>query len=125
MKDYFNKMFDLIEADYKYSEWARKCNFKKRLETFLSEAEEIKKAIENNDTANLKEEIGDALWDLVYAIYSGEKEGLFKSEEVFSEVMEKIKRRKPWALEGKEVSKEEELIIWNKVKKKGKEGFYD
>jgi len=125
MKDVFNELYNLIEADYECSEWAREHNFKKRINSFLEESEEIKDAIKNNDIENLKEELGDVLWDLIYTIYSGEKEELFKAEDIFKGIIKKIKRRKPWALEGKQVSKEEELKIWKEVKIKEKQGFYD
>ena len=48
MKDRFNEMYDLIEADYNCSEWARTCDFKKRWVEYFKESEEIKKALENN-----------------------------------------------------------------------------
>lgn len=120
MKDFFAEMHDLIESDQENSEWSQKFGFKKRMEAFLNETNEIKEAIENDDLQNLKEEIGDTLWNLIYAIYMAEKEGLFTGKEVFEKVIEKIKRRKPWAVEGKKVSREEELRIWNEVKEQEK-----
>ncbi len=125
MKNSFEEIHDLIEADYKCSEWAKNCDFKKRMKEFLDEVKEVEVELKNDDLTKLKDEMGDVLWDLIYAIYTGEKEGLFKSEEIFSGVIEKIKRRKPWALEGREVSKEEELKVWKEVKVKEKNGEYD
>ncbi len=124
MKDSFEEMHNLIEADYQNSAWSRDCDFKKRIKEFLDETEEIKKAVENDNFENLKEEIGDALWDLVYVIHTGEQEGLFKSKDILNNVITKIKRRKPWALEGKQLSKEEELRVWNEVKEKEKKGEF-
>ena len=122
MKNSFEEMYNLIEADQECSEWSQKCDFKARTEEFFDEVEEIKEAIEKEDLDNLKEEFGDVMWDLVYAMYMAEKEDLFSGREAIQDIIEKIKRRKPWAVEGKKVSKEEELRIWKEVKRKEKNG---
>lgn len=125
MEKSFKEMLDLIKSDQENSEWSKNCDFKSRVKEFIDESNEIKVAIEKNDIKNLKEELGDAFWDLTYSLYMAEKEGIFSGEEVINEVVKKIKRRKPWAVEGKKVSREEELKIWNEVKKREKAGEYD
>jgi NTP pyrophosphatase (non-canonical NTP hydrolase) len=121
MKKKFNELHNLIIKDHEKSEWAKDCKFKQRITEFIKEVKEIEAALNNNDLENLKEELGDALWDLIYSIHLANNENLFKAEEVFNEIIKKINRRKPWINKEKEVSKEEELKIWYDVKTKEKQ----
>jgi len=124
-EDLFKEMYNLVKSDQELSEWSQKCDFKARSKEFFDEVEEIKEAIEKKDVKNLRDELGDALWDLTYTIFMAEKEGLFEGKDVIQGVINKIKRRKPWTVEGKKVSREEELKIWNEVKKREKNGEFD
>ncbi|MBU0471687.1 MAG: hypothetical protein KKF89_02795 [Nanoarchaeota archaeon] len=121
MKKSLNELHDFIHIDWENSEWARDLDFKGRLKEFFNEVEELKKALDKDDKENLAEELGDCLWDLMYAIVLGDKEKIFSSKKVVTDVTEKIKKRKPWILKGEQTDRAEELRIWKEVKKLEKE----
>ncbi|MAG39243.1 hypothetical protein CMO90_04115 [Candidatus Woesearchaeota archaeon] len=116
MKEKFQELYETLKIDRNKSAWSKKNDFKQRIEELSSEIEEIKQAIEKNDTENLREELGDALWDLLFLIIIAEEKKLFTGKEVISETIEKLKRRKPWIFNGEKVSVEEEIKRWNKTK---------
>ncbi|RLE46560.1 nucleotide pyrophosphohydrolase, partial [Candidatus Woesearchaeota archaeon] len=86
----------------------------------LAEIKEVGQAIENKDMENLKEELGDALWDLMALTVIAEEKGEFTIKEIMQETLNKFNKRKPWLKEGKKITAEEEDKIWNKVKEQEK-----
>ncbi len=75
------------------------------------------------DPANLKEELGDLLLQVVFHAVIAEEEGLFTLEDVAKTVSDKMVRRHPHVFEGKEFASEEELLTaWAEIKKKEKIG---
>jgi NTP pyrophosphatase (non-canonical NTP hydrolase) len=121
MKSEFEEFYKVLKKDRVLSAWSADEDFKDRALQLKSEVEEILEAIEKGDFENLKEEIGDSFWDLMCLCVIAEEKGKFTKDEVIAQVMEKYHRRKPYIKEGKTVSKEEELRIWQEVKKKEKE----
>ncbi|MBU1201146.1 MAG: nucleotide pyrophosphohydrolase [Nanoarchaeota archaeon] len=121
MKEKFQELYESLKIDRKNSEWSREHSMKERAEELYKEVLEIKQALENDDVKNLREELGDALWDLLFMIVIAEEQKLFSGKEVINDAMEKLKRRKPWIFTGKKLSKEEESKLWNEIKKKEKE----
>jgi NTP pyrophosphatase (non-canonical NTP hydrolase) len=112
MKEYAK----LVEKSIKFDPWSRKRGLAGYVDEIIIEAEELKKAIENNDAENIKEELGDVLLDWTHAcILAGEKHG-FTMQEVMDASAGKINRRKPYISEGKKVSLEEAKAIWKKAK---------
>jgi len=123
MKESFEEMLEAIRKVRKLSPWVSKVTSEEYSKEIVDEANEVIEAIKNKDNKNLQEELGDLLWDLLTLINIAEEEGKIDSKEVIKEVIEKIKRRKPYVFEGKTVSREEARKIWNDVKKKEKEGI--
>ncbi|MBC8500836.1 MAG: hypothetical protein ISS25_02160 [Nanoarchaeota archaeon] len=121
MKEMFEELYKAVKKDRNNSEFSRKHTMKARLEEFQSEVNEIKKALENNDFENLKEELGDALWDLIFMIAIAEEQKIFTGKEVINNVIEKFKRRKPWIFNGEKLDVEEEVRRWDKTKEIEKE----
>ncbi|NQU98216.1 nucleotide pyrophosphohydrolase [Candidatus Woesearchaeota archaeon] len=117
MKEKFQELYESLKLDRKNSEWSREHSMEDRLKELQSEVDEIKKALENDDIENLKDELGDALLDLIFMIVIAEEQGLFNGKEVIDNTVTKIKRRKPWIFNGEKVSKEEENRRWNETKK--------
>jgi len=117
MKEKFLELYESLKLDRKNSEWSREHSMEDRLKELQSEVDEIKKALENDDIENLKDELGDALLDLIFMIVIAEEQGLFNGKEVIDNTVTKIKRRKPWIFNGEKVSKEEENRRWNETKK--------
>jgi len=121
MKEMFEELYKAVKKDRNNSEFSRKHTMKARLEEFQSEVNEIKKALENKDFENLKEELGDALWDLIFMIAIAEEQKIFTGKEVINNVIEKFKRRKPWIFNGEKLDVEEEVRRWDKTKEIEKE----
>ncbi len=120
MKNEFPSFIDFIEDNFKKCPWtgSRKIeDFKKEV---IDEANEVAKAIDNKDYDNLKEEIGDLLWDTITLAKIAEKEGHFNSEDILKEIKKKINRRKPYLETGEKVTVEEAVEIWKKVKEQEK-----
>jgi uncharacterized protein YabN with tetrapyrrole methylase and pyrophosphatase domain len=102
--------------------WVRELTLDSQKSELESEVKEVVEAIEKKDYENLKEELGDVLWDALLLAVLAERQGLFKVKEVLAGLNEKIRRRKPWLDEGKEVSLEEAKAHWSKAKEEEKKG---
>lgn len=84
------------------------------------EITELEIAFKNNDLENVKEEIGDVLWDTISLLYVCERDKNVKPNEVLLAVLKKFKTRKPWLLTDQAVTQEEASRIWQEAKKKEK-----
>jgi len=120
MKETFHEFLELIKLDRKNSAWARSNTIKSRFEELKSEIAEIEVAIEKDDMQNLKEELGDALLDLMTVMVIAEEKGYFKAEDAVKAIITKIKRRKPWIFSGEKLTAEQEVERWKEAKKKEK-----
>jgi tetrapyrrole methylase family protein / MazG family protein len=86
-----------------------------------SEAEEVAQAIDARDVENLKEELGDLIYDALCVAAIAEKSGHFSVQDVLSTVNGKIVRRKPWVFGDMVVNTPEEAVAaWNDIKKREK-----
>lgn len=102
--------------------WTRKQSVESYGRELLSEAEELKQALERHDYQNLREELGDVLWDVLMVAHFAEDAGHFTVDEIMRSVVEKMKRRKPYVFEGREVSLEEAHRLWKEAKKQERLG---
>lgn len=94
-------------------------NQKKEL---INEAIEARTAVNKKDWQNLKEELGDVLWDWMTFCWIAEQKGLFKTSQVLEILKQKIKRRNPHIFGNATAkSKEEALKLKEKAKKQEKE----
>ena len=86
------------------------------------ETEELLEAIASKDTAHIREELGDAIWSLIFFAKLAEKENLFTIDEALKEVKEKIIRRHPHVFGDVKVSSVEEIMDnWERIKREEKE----
>ncbi len=78
---------------------------------------------ETGDAENLKEELGDLLLQVMFHSVMAEEEGLFSFEDVAKAASDKMERRHPHVF-GSVVfeSEEEQLLAWEEIKKKEKQG---
>lgn len=120
MKDSFQEFYEMLQLDRKNSAWSREGTLEFRTKEFAGEARELAEAVEKLDDENLKEELGDALWDLMFLFIMAEEKGLFTAKAVIEGAMQKLRRRKPWIFTGEKVSKEEEVRRWIEAKKEEK-----
>lgn len=86
-------------------------------ENIKEEAEEIQEAFEKRDWKNLKEELGDALFNIVLTAQIAEEEGKFTMKEILEDIDKKIRSRHTWVF-GKDKAKtpEEALEMWRRNK---------
>jgi MazG family protein len=85
------------------------------------ELEEVIAAMRNRDAENLKEEIGDMLFNLLFVARMAKEEGWFTIEDSIRDVKEKIIRRHPHVFgDAKADTPEEVLEQWAKIKEQEK-----
>lgn len=101
--------------------WDKEQTHKTLRPNMLEEAYEAVDAIDENDSAHLKEELGDVLLQVVLHAQIADDEKEFNIEDVAGDLNEKLIRRHPHIF-GNEIAKtpEEVLINWEKIKKEEK-----
>lgn len=104
-------------------EWDRAQNFESMKECLKNESQEVLDAIDNKDYANLKEELGDVLLQVVMNAEIANEQGLFSFDDVVQTLCEKLIRRHPHVFgdEPRPTTPEESLKLWRKVKQIEKE----
>ena len=75
--------------------WDKKQDFTSLIPYTLEEAYEVVDAIERNDMQDLKAELGDLLFQVVFHSRLAEEQGLFDFEQVATSVADKLVRRHP------------------------------
>lgn len=87
----------------------------------LEEAYEAVDAIKNQDTANLREELGDVILQSVFHANMSEREGEFDINDVISDLCEKLVTRHTHIFgENRAANADEALVYWEKAKAKEK-----
>ncbi|MCX2959878.1 MAG: nucleoside triphosphate pyrophosphohydrolase, partial [Serratia symbiotica] len=61
----------------------------------LEETYEVLDAIERQDYADLRDELGDVLFQVVFYAQMGQEQGLFNFDEVCNAISDKLERRHP------------------------------
>jgi tetrapyrrole methylase family protein / MazG family protein len=101
--------------------WDRKQTISSMLKHIDEEVQEVREAIENGDHDNLKEELGDVLFQIVMIAQIAKEKGYFKMEDVLAEIEHKIVSRHTWVFgDDKVENAEEALAMWKENKKKEK-----
>jgi tetrapyrrole methylase family protein/MazG family protein len=86
------------------------------------EAGEVMEAIDNKDDANLCEELGDLLLQVVMHAQIASETGRFTMDDVIQGVAAKMVRRHPHVFgDAKASNSEESLNLWAEIKKQEKE----
>ena len=91
----------------------------------LAETHELLDAIEREDLDNLREELGDLLFNIVFHSRIAEEQGHFDLDDVAKGIVEKMRRRHPHVFDAKpgESFTDEQLAAqWQAIKKSEKEG---
>ena len=115
------EVLELLEKDFELSEWTQRLDLEKAHDFFLLEVEELKEALAKKDMENYAEELGDIFWLTLKLMKVAEKDGVLESKKVLEGIKEKINLRKPFLAEGRFVSSQEEVDLWNKAKVKNNE----
>lgn len=104
-------------------EWDRAQDFNSMKKCLKDETDEVLSAIDNKDYANLQEELGDVLLQVVMNSEIAKEQGLFDINDVVQTLCEKLIRRHPHVFGDvkKPTTSEESLAIWKSVKQIEKE----
>ena len=99
--------------------WDRKQTIASMLKYIDEEVEEVRQAIENGDHDNLKEELGDVLFQIVMISQIAKENKYFDLDDVITNIYKKITSRHTWVF-GKDKAKtpEEAVKMWKRNKKK-------
>lgn len=102
--------------------WDRAQTHESMHDCMIEEAFEVVEAVNNKDTANLREELGDVLLQVLMHSTIAEEVGEFTFEDVVDELAKKLVRRHPHVFGENELaqSPEEGLSRWEAIKKQEK-----
>lgn len=99
--------------------WDIKQTFETIAAYTVEEAYEVADAIERKDMAELKNELGDLLFQVVFHAQMASENNQFNFVDVVNEISNKLIRRHPHVFADKKIDNEEELYKdWEKHKKK-------
>jgi tetrapyrrole methylase family protein/MazG family protein len=104
--------------------WDREQTHRSVLNDLLEECYEFFDAVDKNDTHEMKEELGDLLWQVTFHCQMASEKNEFTIDEVIREVNEKLIRRHPHIFgDSDEKDTKQILKTWEKIKEeeKGKE----
>ena len=121
MKDEIHILYELQKKNLIYSPWTKQASLLTRVNNIKEEVNEAVEEVKNEEWNKLKDELGDVLWDCLGAVAKAELDGHFTIKEILDHIHEKYTQRKPFLLEERHVTEEEETKIWLEVKAKQKE----
>ncbi len=102
-------------------QWDREQTHKSLRPNMLEEAYEAVDAIDDNDMANLREELGDVLLQVILHAQIAKDEGNFDIEDVAKELGDKLIHRHPHVFGNAKVNSTKEILdAWERLKKEEK-----
>ncbi len=123
MKDSFEILYLDLKKAKEICPWSREFKLQDTFNELRGEIDEAEQALKNNDDENLKEELGDVLWDALHLIIAAEKEKGFDIKEILDNIIKKHRRRKPYVFGDMKINTKEEAInVWEEIKKKERNG---
>ena len=97
--------------------WDRQQNFHSLIPYTIEEAYEVADAIERNNSDDIKGELGDLLFQIVFYSQLASEENAFDFNDVVQAICEKLTRRHPHVFAGTKVANaEEQTKEWDKLK---------
>ena len=115
------KLAEILRSE-KGCPWDREQTIASMLEFIESEVHEVRIAIENGDHENLREELGDVMFQLIMVAQIAKENGYFDIDDVIKDIDIKIRERHTWVFGDDKVDTAEEAIaLWRKNKAKEKQ----
>ncbi len=115
------KLAEILRSE-KGCPWDREQTIASMLEFIESEVHEVRVAIENGDHENLREELGDVMFQLIMVAQIAKENGYFDIDDVIKDIDIKIRDRHTWVFGDDNVETAEEAIaLWRKNKAKEKQ----
>jgi nucleoside triphosphate diphosphatase len=97
--------------------WDRQQTFTSIAPYTIEEAYEVADAIERGDMRNLKDELGDLLFQVVFHSQIASEAGQFDFESVAAAICEKLRRRHPHVFGNRtQLYVDEQSIVWEDIK---------
>ncbi len=101
--------------------WDREQDFSSIAPYTLEEAYEVQDSIQRQDYDELKNELGDLLFQVIYHAQMAKELGLFEFKDVISQICEKIIRRHPHVFADESIkTAEEQNQSWRRIKSEEK-----
>jgi tetrapyrrole methylase family protein/MazG family protein/ATP diphosphatase len=101
--------------------WDLEQNFRSIAPYTIEEAYEVADAIERNDLADLKDELGDLLLQVVFHARMAQEQELFAFKDVVDAICDKLVRRHPHVFGGgRSLDADEVTAQWNDIKAREK-----
>ena len=115
------KLAEILRSE-KGCPWDREQTIASMLEFIESEVHEVRQAIENGDHENLREELGDVMFQLIMVAQIAKENDYFDMDDVIKDIDIKIRDRHTWVFGDDKVETAEEAIaLWRKNKAKEKQ----
>lgn len=116
LKENFGELAAISKRLRKECPWDAKQDLNSFHAYIVEEAIEAQKAAEAKDYENLKEELGDVFWNVMFMTNIAEDKGLFTLNDVIVQVKEKMVRRHPHVFG--DASKDMDSIYrkWDEIK---------
>lgn len=97
--------------------WDREQNLYSIKNHFMEEAFELVDALDKEDIENIREELGDVIFHVVFHAVMAEEEGKFDLASVLDEINEKLVRRHPHVFGSLgSIDTEEVIVNWDRIK---------
>jgi tetrapyrrole methylase family protein/MazG family protein len=114
------KVMELLRSE-KGCPWDRAQTVKELKSYVLEEAYELVEAIDSGDVSNIKEELGDLLFQVIFIARLFEEKGCFNIYEVAAGMKEKLIRRHPHVFASVKADTPAEVLFnWETIKKNEK-----
>ncbi|MEM4367265.1 MAG: MazG nucleotide pyrophosphohydrolase domain-containing protein [Candidatus Anstonellales archaeon] len=117
VKKEIEELFGIAYLNVKNCPWVAERSVEDYIKELESEIKELREEVEKGSNEGIEEEVGDVFWDALMLLYIAHKNRKANKKKALRIVAEKIKRRKPWLIEGRKVGKQEAMDIWNAAKK--------
>ena len=115
------KLAEILRSE-KGCPWDREQTIASMLEFIESEVHEVRVAIENGDHENLREELGDVMFQLIMVAQIAKENDYFDMDDVIKDIDIKIRDRHTWVFGDDKVETAEQAIaLWKKNKAKEKQ----
>ena len=115
------KLAEILRSE-KGCPWDREQTIASMLEFIESEVHEVRIAIENGDHENLREELGDVMFQLIMVAQIAKEHKYFDMDDVIKDIDKKVRDRHTWVFGDDKVETAEEAIaLWRKNKAKEKQ----
>ncbi len=115
------RLIDIVELLRKECPWDKVQTHESLRKCMLEEAYEVADAIDNKDFANLREELGDVLLQVVFHASLAKESANFDLKDVINEECEKMIRRHPHIFSTEEAKNVDKVLEkWENVKRKEK-----